>query len=246
MRLYIGIALILLSSTLMGGNLVIDKANSYHVATIVDSAVYRNNYYQPRYNRLYYNNGRYYKKRRYYKKKRYSRKQYVAPRMTDEKRIQKALGGLGFYSGRIDGTINSYETRTAIKKMNIALGVGDTASLDPNMKHNLIFLGRLFIFDRDLISTSNTNHAKYKKIQTALKIHGFYHDRIDGIVGSGTRKAISGYKWNSGLSSDTSLSYEQEYQLIESAKKANDKNIEGTIESLRNTHTQSTTKPGYQ
>lgn len=158
---------------------------------------------------------------------------YVAPQKSDEMKIQKALTSLGFYRGGIDGEVNSFETRTAIKEMNIAYEISDNASLKPEAKDGLIFLGTLFEFDRNLISSGTDKRSKGKKIQTALKIHGFYFTKIDGLVGSGTRNSIAQYKASKGLSLGSSLDFEEEYQLVSSAKQMNDKNIEDTIGSLK-------------
>lgn len=161
------------------------------------------------------------------------KKRYVAPQNTSEMKIQKALTSLGFYRGRIDGEINSFETRSAIKEMNIAYEIGHTASLNPEAKDALVFLGTLFEFDRYLIARGTDRRTKGKKIQTALKIHGFYFTKIDGAVGPGTRKAIGEYKASKGLSYGTSLDFEEEYQLVSSAKEINDRSIEETIGSLK-------------
>jgi len=166
-------------------------------------------------------------KRTYTKKK---RKKYV---VTDEMKIQKALKGLGFYHGTIDGEVNSFETRSAIKKMNRNYGISHSASLKPEVKDSLIYLGTLFMFDRYLIARGNDKRTKGKRIQTALKIHGFYHGKIDGAVGRGTRRSIRKYKAAQGLSSGSRLDFEEEYQLISTAKKMNDHEIEETIASLK-------------
>jgi len=156
-----------------------------------------------------------------------------APRMTDEKYIQKALTSLGFYKGKIDGEVNSFETRSAIKAMNSAYGISNNASLLPQTKDTLIFLGTLFKFDRILIASGTHRKIKGKKTQTALKIHGFYHDRIDGVIGRGTRACIANYKREILNTSGTALDFEEEYQLISTAKVMNDKNIDESIESLK-------------
>jgi peptidoglycan hydrolase-like protein with peptidoglycan-binding domain len=153
--------------------------------------------------------------------------------MTDEMRIQKALTSLGFYHGPIDGAVNSFETRSAIKAMNQAYGISNSASLKPEVKDSLIYLGTLFEFDRNLIARGTDKRTKGRKIQTALKIHGFYHTKIDGAVGSGTRRCIAEYKAAQGLSSGGMLDFEEEYQLISSAKEMNDRNIEETLASLK-------------
>ena len=125
--------------------------------------------------------------------------------MTDEKRIQKALSSLGFYRGRIDGEVNSFETRSAIKDMNIAYEISSSASLKPEAKDTLIFLGTLFELDRYMIARNNDKRTKSKKIQAALKIHGYYHGKIDGAIGKGTRGSIAEYKGNNGMSYSGSL-----------------------------------------
>ncbi len=162
-----------------------------------------------------------------------TKKRYVAPKNTPEMKIQKALASLGFYRGKIDGEVNSFETRSAIKDMNVAYEIGNSSSLKPEAKDALIFLGTLFEFDRHLISRGTDKRSKGKKIQTALKIHGFYFAKIDGAVGSGTRRSITEYKGAKGLSYGSSLDFEEEYQLVSSAKQMNDKNIEDTIGTLK-------------
>jgi len=170
-----------------------------------------------------------------HKKVRHRKVRSVSPpvaKMTDEKKIQKALTSLGFYKGRIDGEINSFETRSAIKAMNIAYGIGNSASLKPEIKDTLIYLGTLFEFDRALIASGSDKKTKGKKMQTSLKIHGYYHDKIDGLIGSGTRSCISNYKNENGMSPSGALNFEEEYKLISSAKEKNDKNMETSIASL--------------
>lgn len=166
-----------------------------------------------------------------------SQEQYYAPasvpQLTDEKKIQRALSSMGFYRGRIDGQINSFETRAAIKEMNKAYEISNNASLKPEAKDTLIFLGTLFEMDRYLIAQGNDKRTRDKKIQAALKVHGYYPGKIDGAIGRGSRAAITQYKANNGLGYGASLDFEQEYQLVSSAKEKNDQNIEESIASLK-------------
>ena len=178
--------------------------------------------------------GKVHHKKRHKAKKR----RQIVPVDTSEMKIQRALSSLGFYHGRIDGEINSFETRSAIKNLNIAYGISNSASLLPQEKDSLIFLGTLFNFDRYLISRGGDKISKGKKIQTALKVHGFYSSKIDGAVGPGTRRSIGEYKASIGQSYGNSLDFEEEYQLVSSAKEMNDKNIEDTINSLKALGTQ--------
>ncbi len=182
--------------------------------------------------------------KKHYKKK--SKKTYAAPKLTPEMKIQKALSGLGFYRGKIDGEINSFETRMAIKEMNKAYEISNSASLDPQERDTLIFMGTLFDFDRNLIARGTDAKSKGKKIQTALKVHGFYHSKIDGAVGPATRRAIAEYKASNGLSYGDRLDYEEEYRLISSAKEMNDRNIEESINALKGLGTQHQTPQQIQ
>jgi peptidoglycan hydrolase-like protein with peptidoglycan-binding domain len=176
--------------------------------------------------------------RHHYKSKRHTthkkhKKHTAVHKDTPGMKIQRALSSLGFYHGKIDGEINSFETRSAIKEMNMAYEIGNSASLKPEERDALMFLGTLFEFDRNLIARGNDKRTKGRKIQTALKIHGFYFGKIDGAVGPATRKAIDEYKASNGMSYGSALDFEEEYQLISSAKKKNDKNIEDTIASMK-------------
>ena len=164
---------------------------------------------------------------------RHHRRRHVAPVETDEMKIQKALKSLGFYRGAIDGNINSFETRTAIKELNRAYEIDDTAYMSPQERDALVYLGTLLDFDKKLSAPGDSKRAKNKRIQTALKILGFYHGKIDGSTGPKTRRAIADYRMANGLGSGYKLGFEDEYRLITTARKANDKNIEDTIATLK-------------
>jgi len=230
-----GAAVLLAGSMLLTGNIAYasfgDAVVGGVVGGVVGSVIT---------NEVYRNNRRHRTTKRYKKKRHVTRKKHVTPVMTSGMKIQKSLAALGFYHGKIDGEVNSYETRSAIKAMNNAYEIGDTASLSPKAKDALIYLGDLFAFDRALISKDNSKRGKGKKIQTALKIHGFYHTKIDGAVGPGTRRSIAQYKAAKGLSYGDRLDFEEEYQLVSSAKKINDKNIDDTVASLKGAKQNST------
>jgi len=164
------------------------------------------------------------------------RRHYYAPArqvMTDEKRIQQALKNLGYYRGPIDGQINSFESRTAIKEFNRAYEISDSAYMSPQERDALIYLGTLLQFDRNLITQGNDSRSRTRRIQTALKVLGFYSGKIDGSNGPMTRRAIAEYKAANGMIAGYRLGYEEEYRLVETAKKSNDRNIEETIASLK-------------
>jgi peptidoglycan hydrolase-like protein with peptidoglycan-binding domain len=152
---------------------------------------------------------------------------------TDEMKIQRALKSLGFYRGPIDGQINSYPTRTAIKELNRAYEIGDTAYMSPQERDALIYLGTLLQMDQALSSQGNDRRSRTKRIQAALKVLGFYTGKIDGSSGPMTRRAIADYRQANGLASGYRLGYEDEYRLVTTAKQSNDRNIEETLASLK-------------
>lgn len=163
----------------------------------------------------------------------YHKRHRSVPADTDEMKIQRALKSLGFYRGPIDGQINSFETRTAIKELNRAYEIDDTAYMSPQERDALVYLGTLLDFDKQLAAMGDSRRVKNKRIQTALKILGFYHGKIDGSTGPMTRRAIADYRMANGFGSGYKLGYEEEYRLISTARKGNDRNIEDTIATLK-------------
>jgi peptidoglycan hydrolase-like protein with peptidoglycan-binding domain len=152
---------------------------------------------------------------------------------TDEMKIQRALKSLGYYRGPIDGQINSFETRNAIKELNRAYEIGDTAYMSPQERDALIYLGTLLQLDRNLIAQGTDRRTKTRRIQAALKVLGFYTGKVDGSTGPMTRRAISEYRQANGMAPGYRLGYEEEYRLVTTAKQANDRNIEETLASLK-------------
>ena len=157
----------------------------------------------------------------------------IRPVMTDEKRIQIALQSLGLYHGVIDGQINSYETRNAIRELNRQYGISEGAYLSPQERDALVYLGTLLDFDRKLNAPGGDRRTRTRRIQTALKVLGFYSGKLDGSNGPMTRRAIANYREANGLPPGTRLGYEDEYRLISTAKQANDRNIRETMNSLK-------------
>ena len=158
---------------------------------------------------------------------------------SDEMKIQRALKSLGYYRGPIDGAINSFETRTAIKEFNQAYEIGDSAYMSPQERDALIYLGTLLKMDRALISQGNDRRSRTRRIQAALKVLGYYTGKVDGATGPMTRRAISDYRQAAGLMPGTRLGYEEEYRLISTAKQSNDRNIQETLASLKRLGAQS-------
>ena len=153
--------------------------------------------------------------------------------ITREMKIQESLVALGFYSGKIDGDLNSYETRAAFKKFNITYGIANDSSISPDVKDQLIYLYNLFILNKYLNAEGTTKRTKGRRLQAALKVFGAYHSKIDGIIGNGTRKAIAVYRMNQGMIPGTSLSAHEKYELISSAIERNNNDIREALASLK-------------
>ncbi len=171
---------------------------------------------------------RYYEEPRRYNNHRRSRSVTITPNM----KIQKSLTNLGLYQGKIDGKLSTYTSRTAIKKLNTQYGLGGGASLDDRSRDQLLYLSDLYQIDNYLFAEGKSKRSKNKRIQAALKVHGTYFGKIDGIAGNGTRKAIALYKNQEGLSLSTRLSPDERYDLISTAKQMNTKAIDEAIAAL--------------
>jgi len=242
MRFFKYVIVAILGTVFMYGHVSeIDMGKSYKVSTLVGSSV-QSNYYRP-----YYYKRHHVKKKRHYTKKHYT-KRYVKPTLysdsyrykakskTNEMWMQISLSALGFYNGKIDGSINSFETRSAIKKMNNSYGISGDIYLSPKRRDALIYLGKLFDFDKTLIANQGSRSSRNKKIQTALKINGFYFGDIDGSMGRMTKRAIYEYKSSLGLARSSYLNYEDEYRLVHDASIANSKDIEDTLALLKSSN----------
>ena len=153
--------------------------------------------------------------------------------VSDEMKLQTSLLGLGYYHGVIDGEINNFETRKAIKAMNQAFGKGDILFLDDQAKKMLIYLADIYGFKQNLTSNDTSEDSKNIKLQTALKVLGFYHGEIDGLVGSETRSSILQYKEANNMNKDDKLDVEEGHQLVSKAIDKNRQYIEEAKEGLK-------------
>jgi len=214
----------------------------YHIARLMSYKVYdtKYEYVEP----VYYNKVHYHRKKpvyihskKIYKKK--YKKHYRVPKikttphiLTKDMKIHLALKKLGFYKGKIDGNLYSYETKSAIKKMHLEYQKEPTSYLNNKEKDTLIYLGTLFNLNKILLLKGSDERSHYKRIQAALKIEGFYFNIVDGILGNNTRKAIYDYKDAKGLTPTYNLSFKEESELLNDAKMVNDKNIEEAVETL--------------
>jgi len=172
-------------------------------------------------------------KKKSYKKK-YAKKSKKVKKivLTDEMRTQKSLAALGFYSGKIDGNINSYESRSAIKKMNESYGLSSSSALTSESKDQLIYLSHLYEIDKYLQASDKSRVARDKKLQAALKVYDVYSGKIDGVVGNGTRLSIAKYRMQQGMTPEIFLTKDEKIALIDGAIRKNIGNIEMVVASL--------------
>jgi peptidoglycan hydrolase-like protein with peptidoglycan-binding domain len=170
---------------------------------------------------------------RHTRHRRHRTRPVVQEKHTDEMKIQIALKNLGYYRGPIDGQVNSFTTRNAIRAFNQAYEIGDTSYMSPQERDALIYLGTLLQFDRNLAAQGSDRRTRTRRIQTALKVLGFYNGKLDGANGPMTRRAIAEYRRANGLPAGYNLDYETEYRLINTAKQSNDRYIQETLASLK-------------
>lgn len=167
------------------------------------------------------------------KSSRNKKKSNIEKNITDEKKLQKSLVLLGFYHGAIDGEVNEFETRQAIRTMNQTYRNKDNSFLDSEVKNTLIYMADLYMYDRYLTSDKRDKKTKSIKLQTALKVFGFYSDEIDGLIKKETISSIIKYKKEKNLSEGKELDFEEKYQLISVAIELNQNNIKEAKESLK-------------
>ncbi len=165
-------------------------------------------------------------------RKKVARKKTIV--VTDEMKIQKTLVSLGYYSGTINGDLNSFETRNAVKKLNESYGISNSSSIDEKTKNQLLYIANLYELDKALNTKETSKKAKGKQLQAALKIKETYTGKIDGAIGNGTRKAIATYRINEGMVPNTSLSEEEKFELLSNTMALNSENIKEALAVLDN------------
>lgn len=71
-------------------------------------------------------------------------KNRIVDAKSDEKKIQQALSKLGFYDAKIDGNLNSFETRSAIESFEKRYRGEPTGTLEQKTKEDILYLHDLF------------------------------------------------------------------------------------------------------
>ncbi|WP_294956599.1 peptidoglycan-binding protein [Sulfurovum sp.] len=147
-------------------------------------------------------------------------------------KIQLSLTKLGYYYSDIDGKLNGFETREAVKSMNIALSNGNAMFLDQRSREILVYLADLYRFNDILLSNIDDKKSANIKIQTALKILGCYHGKIDGLLGKDTKNCITEFEKNNNMDANGELDKREKYTLFRMAVEVNNRSIDDTKKEL--------------
>jgi peptidoglycan hydrolase-like protein with peptidoglycan-binding domain len=65
-------------------------------------------------------------------------------RQSDSMKVQQALYGLGFYDSKLDGNLNTLDSRMAINKFQESFGLEKTGIVSDTNKQHLLFLHELY------------------------------------------------------------------------------------------------------
>lgn len=82
-------------------------------------------------------------------------------KQSDEMKIQQALYGLGFYDSKLDGNLNTLDSRMAINKFQETNNIKVTGIIGDTNKQHLLYLHELYT---SLINMKNTNKEKRNQI----------------------------------------------------------------------------------
>ena len=131
--------------------------------------------------------------------------------------VQRALSNVGYYSGPLNGNLDSYDSKSAIMQYQARHGLLQTGILMPEVKGILLHQGDIAEITTHLANPGYDQRGKVKRMQAALKAHGYYTQKIDGIAGKGTRNAIKLYQQSQGMIPSGALIPSDEDALVQSA-----------------------------
>lgn len=147
------------------------------------------------------------------------RKSYAkkAPVNSEGVKVQKALTNVGYYSGSLNGNLDSYDSKAAIMQYQARYGLVQTGVLMPDVKGILLHQGDIAEITSHLNNPGYDKRSKAKRLQAALKSKGFYTSKIDGIAGKGTRNAVKLYQQSQGMIPTGALIPNDEDVLVQAA-----------------------------
>lgn len=88
---------------------------------------------------------------------------------SDEKKVQQVLTKLGFYNGKIDGKLNSFETRAAIEEFQKYYLADPTVILTEQVKQDILYMHDLFKnYKQEYINPKKQDSNKLIKLYQAF------------------------------------------------------------------------------
>jgi uncharacterized protein YpuA (DUF1002 family) len=96
---------------------------------------------------------------------------------TDEMKIQQALYGLGFFDGKLDGNLNTFDSRKAIKKLQKDYKQKESGILEGDHKQHLLYIHELYTLLIEMKEKDNIDKNRRSEIfdeidNTIAKIKG--------------------------------------------------------------------------
>lgn len=89
---------------------------------------------------------------------------------TDEMKIQQSLYGLGFYDSKLDGNLNTLESRTAINAFQKSYGLKETGIINDSNKQHLLFLHELYTSLIKNTTDKEKRNMLYDEIDKAISL----------------------------------------------------------------------------
>ena len=138
----------------------------------------------------------------------------AAPAASDGVQVQNALTSLGYYAGPLDGNLDSYESRSAVMSYQSQYGLPQTGLLQSDVKSILKYQGEVAELSGHLNYLGFEQLEKNKRLQSGLKVQGYYTAKVDGVVGRGTQNAVRLYQQANGLPITGVLTPDEEAELV--------------------------------
>jgi len=163
------------------------------------------------------------------------RKRHRVHARSEEKQWQEALKFMGYYHGKIDGDLYTHASYDAIQHFQEKRQDLSTGFLEQPAKTYLSYIDRVLTLEHYLTKNATHRRGKRRQLQAALAMEGFYHGRIDGRVGKGTKRAIRRYKAAAGLngSNRATLNGKEKEALIREARRSAEMQLKAFREEER-------------